>query len=57
MIRGVPGLERECYGALYIMDHEVVPCSFKTCDQPLNSSQDHGIKGLHKTNFQAYIVY
>ena len=30
-----------CLGAVCIMDHEVVPCSSKISDWPLNSSQDH----------------
>jgi hypothetical protein len=38
-------------GDVYIMDHEVVPCSPKLCDWPLNSSWDHF--GLHQgKNYQ-----
>ena len=34
-------------GVVYIMDHEVIPCSPKICDWLLNSSRDHlvDIKG------------
>ena len=28
-------------GVVYIMDHEVVPCSPKICDWSLDSSEDH----------------
>ena len=28
-------------GVVYIMDHEVIPCSFRICDWLLNSSQDY----------------
>ena len=28
-------------GVVYIMEHEIIPCSSKICDWPLNSSRDH----------------
>lgn len=33
-------------GAVYVMDHEVVSCSYEVCDWPLNSYEDH--YGLHQ---------
>ena len=40
--------------AIYITDHEVVPCFSKICDWPLNSSRDHF--GLHQEKKEKVIM-